>query len=417
MSSQSLPLQVHVTCFCFIIRSWKTKARKWLGAPTNYTKEKFRRTVEVSKAKQILLEGNMLAFTSRLKDVVKNAISTVVDPESPDAPNARSYSALSAKKSKAGKDAAGVKGSSTTCVIDEYLPYSSGEEDDDDENVPKYTPLSSIYLAPSPDSLWPQHGDSACTLEPYPSTFRHVFLEHHEKFSAAAIAQGDKAIEKKRKRVEVAAAAAGAGLAESYSSYPVVSHQAPIAEKVILPPPALVSVPSKAVGLFSVPIVTGPDVVTQPPARVISTAESEAAAMAAMVMALEYDKNDSASGQVGVEVAPVSMKEQSTVPIPPPATAATIDATGVANTKADEDISPTVKKMRTESQLLSTAVVDTVLKAAASARGGSLGTSKFVPAVLSSASSDEMKTVGPEEVSLQAPTVISAESDVNQEVE
>jgi hypothetical protein len=148
-------------------RAWKIKARRWLGAPNGVAKEKFRKTIESSRAKQILLEGNTIAFASRLKDVLKIAIGPF--------DIAADEAAVAAEGGKKGAKAAA--SGSGNLTIDEYLPYSSGEEEEEEHpDTPAYTPLPSIYFAPSLESMWPQRGDSPVTFEPYASSYRHIFI-------------------------------------------------------------------------------------------------------------------------------------------------------------------------------------------------------------------------------------------------
>ena len=189
----------------FMIRAWKVKALKWLKAPQSYTREKFHRSVEVNKAKQILQEGNTIPCECRLKDIIKNAISTVADPLAPDTGGGAAAGTSSTGKRSKRKDsssATGASGSSgnggsgLTCVVDEYLPYSSDEEAADGP-APKYTTFPAIYLAPSPNNIWPQQGESPLVLEPYPSAYRHVFLDTEGAGLPGNTISGH---EKKRKR-------------------------------------------------------------------------------------------------------------------------------------------------------------------------------------------------------------------------
>lgn len=104
-------------------------------------------------------------------------LKTAIGPFDVASEEASTAASDSVKKGSKHTSVSAASNASANVVIDEYLPYSSGEEEEEvrTRTFP-YTPLPPIYLAPSADSIWPQEGESPLSLESYSSNYRHVFI-------------------------------------------------------------------------------------------------------------------------------------------------------------------------------------------------------------------------------------------------
>jgi hypothetical protein len=138
------------------------------------------KSVDVARAKALLVEGNMTPLRSRLKDIFREHIAQTESVTSKETNSGRRKAAI---ESVVGHGINNLSSSQTATFTLEEPPCYSSDDDDGDmastSTKPKrtYALYSSLQMAPALDNFWPpKQTIPKSTFRPYNPSYRHIFL-------------------------------------------------------------------------------------------------------------------------------------------------------------------------------------------------------------------------------------------------
>jgi hypothetical protein len=141
------------------------------------------KSVDLARAKALLMEGNMTPLRSRLKDLFREHITQSESGSSKETNSGRRKAAI---ESVVGHGINNLSSHTATFTLEECPCYSSDDEESEMTSSsssasmkPKrmYSPYSSLQMAPPLDHLWPpKQTIPKSPFRAYNPSYRHIFL-------------------------------------------------------------------------------------------------------------------------------------------------------------------------------------------------------------------------------------------------